>query len=203
VRPALFSLALLLAACRGSEPPQQIQLDGGTPDLYSGATLAIDLTQWTPGTGVTPSWTGGIDPTVTHDGSPALFVRFDTPPMYCQYDARMQQQVVDDRFAKQRARIHGWVKGENITSGRGNAFVSYSVGNSLGGYSAGEWSDPPLIGTFDWQPFDIVIDIEPIYFTVGVQLFETGELWISDVVVQVVGRETPIAGNSTFVDPCP
>jgi hypothetical protein len=61
--------------------------------------------------------------------------------------------------------------------------------------------DRPIKGSNDWQDDQVVLDVpgdaKSVFF--GVLLAGTGEVWISDVRLEVVSANVPVTGNP--VDP--
>jgi hypothetical protein len=55
----------------------------------------------------------------------------------------------------------------------------------------------PIHGTTDWQQFQMVQDIpqDATKIVVGATLFCTGELWMDDFQVQVVGNDVPVTDD--------
>jgi hypothetical protein len=57
--------------------------------------------------------------------------------------------------------------------------------------------DRPITNDRDWQTYDVVLDVPPdaqsIFF--GVLLAGSGELWISNVQIQIVKPSVPLTGN--------
>jgi hypothetical protein len=64
-------------------------------------------------------------------------------------------------------------------------------------------SDRPILGTSEWQIYDVVLDVPPQANTIvfGTLLVGTGQLWIGDVKLGIVGPDVPITGKPLDLKP--
>lgn len=145
----------------------------------------------------------GIDKLEKHSGTSSAYLKSLTAKSK-EFGNLMQAFVPDDYLAK-RLRMTAWVK-TKLTSGTAQLWARVD----------GEWksdtkpgsfdnmNDRPIRGDTDWTKYSIVVDVpensDHVWF--GLMLIGTGQIWLDDVTMEVVGKDVPLTGSHTTLKGC-
>ena len=98
-------------------------------------------------------------------------------------------------YRGQRVKIKAYIKTEQVTTkaalwGRVDTLLLPTA-------SFDNMSDRPIVGTTDWQPYSVVIDVpeDASNFSFGFYLVGTGKAWFDDLSISVVDQATPLTGE--------
>jgi hypothetical protein len=108
----------------------------------------------------------------------------------------MQQFKVGD-FRGKRVRLSGYVRAQDVQAWAGLWMrVDGAGGEAL---SFDNMQERPIKGTADWKKYEIVLDVpekaEEIAY--GLLLTGRGDTWLDDLKFDVVGKDTPVTGQSS------
>lgn len=101
-------------------------------------------------------------------------------------------------YKNKRVRLSGFIKTENIEGwvGMWMRVDAFEQGKMLGFDNMG---NRPIKGTNDWQKYEIVLDVPEksagIFY--GVLAFKTGEVWITELSMEIVGDDVPTTNMLT------
>jgi len=147
----------------------------------------------------------GIDKTVFHSGSRSAYIKSRGPKPPDEF-GNLMQSFVPNSYLDQRVKLTAWVKTQ-LTSGTAQLWARV----------AGEWNndstkpgtfdnmdDRPIKGTTDWTQYDIVVDIPSTanHVTFGLMLIGTGTIWLDDVSLARVDKNTPLTGSFATLKGC-
>lgn len=95
-------------------------------------------------------------------------------------------------YTGKRVRLSGYIKSENVDNHAGMwmRVDGSEPGNTL---AFDNMYNRPIKGTNDWTKYDIVLDFsdKSSLITYGVLLSGNGQLWISNLSFEVVGKDVP------------
>lgn len=143
---------------------------------------------WTFGGDAPQKYEMGLDPEVTYGELPCLTIK--SLPNPTDFGALLQTFKADT-FQGQRLRFSAMVRSvgvENIAAlwmrvgGANNAMLAFD-----------NMSNRPIAGTTGWTNYSVVLDVAPEAETVGFGFFLSmgGQVWMSDIHLEVVGKEVP------------
>ncbi len=141
--------------------------------------------------GQTPSsYQAGIDNVETTSGKGSKFLR------YTQGDGKgwgtLMQSVSAQRYQGQRVRFQARVKSRDVTTWAGLWLrIDGQAGHSVAFYNS---MDKPIVGSNDWQIRSVTLDVPEDAASVhfGVINAGTGQVWIDELSLDVVGKDVPV-----------
>lgn len=109
------------------------------------------------------------------------------------------QAVRADAFAGSRIRVSAWLRTRAVNEVR--FFVR--VDGSGGVLDFGNGADDPMTGTVEWRKREVVVDVpaDALGVVFGFVLQGVGTVWIDDVAVEIVPRDTPRTGVAPEREP--
>jgi len=109
---------------------------------------------------------------------------------------RLLQIIKANNYEGQRIRFSGYVKSKNIEEGAG--LWMHLVGKANESLSFDNMRDRPIIGTSDWEKYEIVLDVPKgsTRIAFGIYLQGKGELWASNLDFEIVGLDVPTTEKS-------
>lgn len=141
----------------------------------------------------------GIDTEIEDSGSPNLTLRCDEA---VEGFVGIMQNFAADNYLGKRLRFSALVKSEGIERGWGGLWMRV---DDHGRHSAAfdNMQDRPIKGTTNWARHSVVLDVSEdasgIFF--GTLMIGKGQLWIKDLKLEPVGRETPTTGRQKPLEP--
>jgi hypothetical protein len=172
-----FGLCLLLAAGLNAQNPQQ------TEHAPTGWFLA----------GNNPSnYRTGVDHSDLHNGLPSAYLAalekgagFGT----------LMQSINASEYAGKRIRLRGWAKSQDVGDWAG-LWMRVDKGREAVAFD--NMQNRGIKGTQSWNTYDIVLDVPAGATSInyGVLLTGTGEVWLNDLSLEVVGNDTPTTGTT-------
>jgi hypothetical protein len=110
--------------------------------------------------------------------------------------AMLAQSVRADAYRGKRVRLSGFLK--TIGVNEGTAVLFLRVDGDGGVMSSDFMENRPLMLTTDWARQEIVLDIprNAVGFTYGFMLGGSGQAWLDDVQLDVVGDDVPTTGRA-------
>ena len=135
----------------------------------------------------------GIDPTLRLTGKPSAYLRARVaqPAGF----GTLMQAFQGTEYRGKRLRMSGYVKAQAVENWAGLWMrVDGGQGHVL---SFDNMQNRPIRGTVDWKRYEIVLDVpeESIGISFGILLAGKGQVWLSEVQLQVVGKEVPTTGG--------
>ena len=98
------------------------------------------------------------------------------------------------KICGKRVRVSAWIKTQDVREAADLDLYGYGADGTL--LIADNTMDvAPIHGTTDWTQYQIVEDIPPdtTRIAAGASVFCTGELWVDDLKVEVVGNDVPLS----------
>jgi Sigma-70, region 4 len=101
----------------------------------------------------------------------------------------VQQAFLADDYGGKRLRLSGLLKTENVEGATGVFLQAEGVNETL---RSANMQQQPLQGTHDWTQCELEIDVptESISLAFGLLLLGMGQVWLTDVRLEVVSEET-------------
>jgi beta-lactamase regulating signal transducer with metallopeptidase domain len=134
------------------------------------------------------SYQTGVDKAVIENGQPSAYLRSVVPDTGG-FGTLMQSISAAD-YAGKRVRIRAWVKSQDVAEWAG---VWMRVDKDRTAVAFDNMQNRAIRGTQPWKTYDVVLDVpeDATGISFGVLLSGAGEVWISDVGFEVVGKEIP------------
>jgi len=142
-----------------------------------------------------------LDNSIFTEGNSSALLQFDSPSV-TGFD-NLMQAILPDAYRGQRVRFSGDIKTEGTS--RVSPWMRVDGSNSQVLQFDNSYGRA-LVGTHDWTPFEIVLDVpeESVSIVFGVMASGRGMAWIDNVQFEIVGEDVPstndIAGVSSIND---
>ena len=109
--------------------------------------------------------------------------------------AMLAQSVRADAYRGKRVRLTGFLKTIGVNEGTAVLFMRVDGGGTV--QTSDFMENRPLMLTTDWARQEIVLDIprNAVGFTYGFMLGGSGQAWLDDVQIDVVGNDIPTTGR--------
>ncbi|MEZ4711141.1 MAG: hypothetical protein R3A44_28345 [Caldilineaceae bacterium] len=142
----------------------------------------------------------GIDTCVHRHGKASGSIR-SKPTQHDGY-VTLMQNIRAGRYREQRMRLSGYARASNITSWAGLWMRIDSAQADVLEFDNME--NRPIIGTTDWQPVAVVLDVpaNSVLIAFGLLLTGQGQVWIDGLQFEAVGAEVA-STNMPFETPAP
>ena len=136
----------------------------------------------------------GVDHRVAHTGHASGFVR--SARSRPAGDGALMQVLDAGEHRGRRVRLTAWVRTRKVREWAG-------VWMRIDGPERGQvlafddMSSRPIMGTSDWAPYEVVLDVAPGAATIaiGLLLEGPGRAWIDDVALEDVDAGVPVTGG--------
>lgn len=127
-------------------------------------------------------------PTAAH---PTASVFLKTKPGGSKGKGSVGQAFLADDYRGKRLRLSGLLKTEQVEGATGVFLQAEGASETL---RSANMQQQPLQGTHDWTPCALEIDVptESISLALGLMLLGMGQVWLTDVRLEVVG-ESPLS----------
>lgn len=147
----------------------------------------------------------GLDRNVFHSGTQSAYIKSIGSKPKKDF-ANLMQSFVPNDYLDQRVKLTAWVK-TALTSGTAQLWMRVD----------GEWNndvtkpgtfdnmdDRPMKGDTGWKQYDIVCDIPPgaNHVSFGLMLIGKGKIWLDDVSLIRVDKNTPLTGTYAHLTGC-
>ena len=130
-----------------------------------------------------------VDKTMVQNGHPSAYLK-SIVPVTDGFGTLMQQISASDYVGK-RVRLRAWVRSQDVGDWAG---VWMRVDKDKTMVAFDNMQNRAIKGTEPWKQCDVVLDIPEdasgIFF--GILLSGSGEVWMNDVSLEVVGKEAPV-----------
>lgn len=132
----------------------------------------------------------GVDRTDVHDGLPSAYLvslgdgkGFGT----------IMQSISATNYAGKRVRLRGWVKSQGVSDWAG-LWMRVDKGREMVAFD--NMQDRAIKGVQPWTSYDVVLDIpaDATSLNFGILLTGSGEVWLNDLSLEIIGTETPTTG---------
>lgn len=114
----------------------------------------------------------------------------------------IMQSFAADNYLGKRLRFSALVKSEGIEDGWGGLWMRVDD-HDRHSSDFDNMQDRPITGTTDWSRYSVVLDVSEnasgIFF--GTLMLGKGQLWIKDLELEPVGRDTPRTGQRDPLEP--
>ncbi len=105
----------------------------------------------------------------------------------------LMQSISASDYVGKRVRLRAWVKSQDVGDWAG---VWMRVDNEKTTVAFDNMGNRPIKGTQTWKQCDVVLDVPDgatgIFF--GILLSGSGEVWMNDVNLDIVGKDVPVTG---------
>lgn len=185
---AFISLALgsslLLGTCVLSANLGLKPLNAQSPNQTNSAPTGWFLAGSKPA-----SYQTGVDRTIIQNGQPSAYLK-SIAPVTDGFGTLMQQIGASDYVGK-RVRLQAWVRSQDVGDWAG---VWMRVDKDKTMVAFDNMQNRAIKGTAPWKQCDVVLDVpeDASGISFGILLSGSGEVWMSDVSFEVVGKEVPV-----------
>jgi hypothetical protein len=152
---------------------------------------AAPLEGWILSGATMKSYEIGEDSQQTVSGKPARFIRYVDGD-----DSKfgtLMQQISANNYRGKRVRFQAMVKTRDVSQWAGLWMSAYRPGHRepAAFYNS---QDKPIVGTSDWQPRSVTLDVpdDAVTLNFGVIDGGKGQVWIDQLSLEVVGNEVPV-----------
>ena len=133
----------------------------------------------------------GIDPRLKYQGKNCIYLRPRVPEP--RDFASVTQMIKANPYRNKRMQLSGAMKAEGVEEWAGLWMRIDGVDTHI----LDNMEDRPIQGTSDWRTYEVVLDVpeqsQAIAF--GCLLVGKGQLWLSDVRLEEVGRDVPATAS--------
>jgi hypothetical protein len=138
------------------------------------------------------AFAAGTDRQIKHGGAQSAIVQSKTHNAF-KWTTLMQTASAQG-FAGKRVRLRGYVKADKVVGWSGLWLRADGEGEDRRNLAFDNMMDRPILGTKDWKPYDVVLDIpkEATGLAYGLILSGMGTAWIDDVTIEAVGADVPV-----------
>ncbi|MGD0098533.1 MAG: M56 family metallopeptidase [Terracidiphilus sp.] len=182
-----FGLCLLLGSCVLSLNLGLKPVNAQSPIRTNGAPAGWFLAGTKPANYVT-----GVDKTTIQNGQPSAYLK-SVAPLTDGFGTLMQQISASDYVGK-RLRLRAWVRSQDIGEWAG---VWMRVDKEQTMVAFDNMQNRAIKGTQPWKQCEVVLDVPKdatgVFF--GILLSGSGEVWMNDVSLEVVGNDVPVTSQ--------
>lgn len=109
--------------------------------------------------------------------------------------AMLAQSIRADAYRGKRVRLSGYLKTIGVNEGTAVLFMRVDGEGVV--QTSDYMQNRPVMLTTDWARQEVVLDIprNAVGFTYGFMLGGSGQAWLDDVQIDVVGNDVPITGQ--------
>jgi len=137
------------------------------------------------------SYQTSVDKAMSRNGQPSASLK-SIAPVTDGFGTLMQSISASD-YAGKRVRLRAWVRSQDVGDWAG---VWMRVDKEKTVVAFDNMESRAIKGTQSWKQCDVVLDVPEdatgIFF--GILLSGSGEVWMNDVSLEVVGKEVPVTG---------
>jgi hypothetical protein len=152
------------------------------------AATASLAAQAPPGWQVSEESQVSLDTSVVHTGRGSGHLRGRSAEDF----VTLRQSLSPDSLRGHRVRFSGYVR-SNLSAGIAGLWMRVDGAGLSERLAFDNMSTRPIKGVTPWTRYEIVLDVpsESSTIILGVLMVGQGDVWLDDVVVEVVGREVP------------
>jgi hypothetical protein len=156
-----------------------------------GITTILSLPGWWHAGSNPGGFAVDIDRTVSHGGRASARLQ-SIGPSPTGFGSLMQ--VADaDHYRGKRVRLSAWVRAENVLGRHAGLWmrVDGPSGDPRKALAFDAMNDRAIVGTRDWQRYEIVLDVanDAVDIAFGAHLSGSGTIWVDDVELEEVGGD--------------
>jgi hypothetical protein len=131
-----------------------------------------------------------LDTEVTHGGLLSLTIVANSAPRGA--FGGVYQSVAGDAYAGKRVRFSAFCRTKGVAKWTGLWLRADTPAQF--GAAFDNMQDRPVRGTNDWQQYEVVLDIpkKTVELSFGILLQRTGQVWMDDARLEVVGPEVSV-----------
>ena len=150
--------------------------------------------RWVAGGSVPGDYDVGGDPTVKHGTPGGGYLR--SKVQTTKETGAFATWVVPSPYLGRRVRLSAYVRTDKVRKSAGLYLGAGGANNAMLSYANTE--DRPIKGTTDWKRYDLVIDVPAASVNVsyGAYVDGGGQAWIDGVVLEVMGPDLALTGQS-------
>jgi hypothetical protein len=133
-----------------------------------------------------------LDSTAGCSGTPSLHLASSTETG--PYFGTAMDQQAPGSYAGQRLRLSAWVM-SNAVSGWAGLWMRVDTSQQMS-VAFDNMQCRPIVGTTDWTPYSVVLDVtaDASLLSYGLLLTDEGDVWIDGVSIEVVDASVPTTG---------
>jgi len=140
-----------------------------------------------------------LDREVTHGGKGSASLKSNVPK--ASGFVTLMQTFKADTYRGQRVRLSGYVRSQDVKDWAGLWLRVDGLKGEVLGFD--NMQDRAVKGNTDWTRYEIVLDVpeasQQIAF--GLLLSGTGQVWLDDMKMEVVGKDVPVTGKKSSEEP--
>jgi len=138
------------------------------------------------------SYECGLDHSALHNDDPSAYLKANDSAV--EGFGTLMQNFRADHYAGKRIRFSAFVKSAETQNWAG---LWMRVDKAAKTVAFDNMHDRPIKGTSDWHKYDVVLDVpeDATGIYIGVLLNGSGEVWLSDANIEVVGPDVSTTGE--------
>lgn len=135
------------------------------------------------------SYETSVDKAETQNGQPSAYLKSIVP--VTGGFGTLMQQINASEYVGKRVRLRAWVKSQDVADHSG-LWMRVDKGQTM--LVLDNMGNRAIQGTQPWKQYDVILDVpeDATGISFGVLLFGTGETWMNDVSLEVVGKDIPV-----------
>ncbi len=136
----------------------------------------------------------GIEPNLLHEGKPCAF--FSATVAKVEGFGTLMQTIAAADYTGKRMRLRAWAKSQDL-DGWAGVWMRVDKGKSVVAFD--NMQARPIHATTDWKSYDVVLDVpqDATEISYGALLSGGGEMWISNVSFEPVGKDVAITAEKS------
>lgn len=153
--------------------------------------LAVKPSDWDL-TGDNSRYESGVDPQVMYNGQPSVYMKAQTSSVPNSGASLVMKHWTNGELSGKRIRLSAYIRAQSVTGSAGLFLVGAADQTMLPMLDSS--LNQPVSGTTDWQKREVVIVMPAgaASMSLGLYMPGTGEVWIADTTVEVVGSDVPL-----------
>ncbi len=134
----------------------------------------------------------GVDKATTHEGQPSAYLLSAVPNT--EGFGTLMQSIDAENYAGKRVRLRASVESQDVSEWAG---MWMRVDKERKSVAFDNMQDRAIKGTQPWSTYDVVLDVpeDATGISFGILLSGAGEVWVSHVTLEEVGKETQTTGT--------
>ena len=114
----------------------------------------------------------------------------------------LMQNFSADNYLNKRVRFSGSVRSKNVVGTAGLWMRVDGKEDPTKPLAFDNMNDRPITGTTEWKKYDVVLDVpaKSSLINIGILLAGSGEVWLSNIKVEIVDRTVPTTGSAKAAD---
>jgi hypothetical protein len=137
-----------------------------------------------------------LETKVRHQGNSSASIKSSSAPSFAGKSAFLVQTIKADNYRGQRVRLSVYAKAEKVEHA---SLWMRMDGDEMIVMNIDAMEKRPITGTFDWQRYDIVLEVpnETQQIIFGVNLKGAGQIWVDSMKFEEVGQDIPVTSTKS------